>query len=399
MTRRRTWIRTARTISTSVPRIVFCLQLNRTKTKGTLHSSSLLSSFLEVHIYDEETGNFYLHHDILLSAYPLSMAWMDCVPQPSTSTTGHRNSPLSLPHSLASGSFVAIGTFHPEIEIWNTDVLDALEPEAVLGGLVAGKRRTLKPGSHRQAVMGLSWNREYRNVLASSSADSTVKLWDVTSQHCMLTLNYHKDKVPVVHFHPVEANILLTASYDRVCAVTDGRSPSNGTWIGIPAKPESAAWDLAAPYCFFVSTERGEAFRFDVRQTAAPLFQQQLHEGPCTALALNPAAPSLCASAGEDGLVRLWSVESAGLRPVAERNVGLGSVFACSFYESAPYLLAACGTSQDLCLWDVREVDALKGVFEAGEEAAAAGEAEKLAFEASEKATGTLNDIGKKKRN
>lgn len=293
---------------------------------------------------------------------------------------------------------MAIGTFHPEIEIWNTDVLDALEPEAVLGGLVAGKRRTLKPGSHRQAVMGLSWNREYRNVLASSSADSTVKLWDVTSQHCMLTLNYHKDKVPVVHFHPVEANILLTASYDRVCAVTDGRSPSNGTWIGIPAKPESAAWDLAAPYCFFVSTERGEAFRFDVRQTAAPLFQQQLHEGPCTALALNPAAPSLCASAGEDGLVRLWSVESAGLRPVAERNVGLGSVFACSFYESAPYLLAACGASQDLCLWDVREVDALKGVFEAGE-AAAAGEAEKLAFEASEKATGTLNDIGKKKRN
>ena len=151
---------------------------------------------------------------------------------------------------------MAIGTFHPEIEIWNTDVLDALEPEAVLGGLVAGKRRTLKPGSHRQAVMGLSWNREYRNVLASSSADSTVKLWDVTSQHCMLTLNYHKDKVPVVHFHPVEANILLTASYDRVCAVTDGRSPSNGTWIGIPAKPESAAWDLAAPYCFFVSIGR-----------------------------------------------------------------------------------------------------------------------------------------------
>ena len=293
---------------------------------------------------------------------------------------------------------MAIGTFHPEIEIWNTDVLDALEPEAVLGGLVAGKRRTLKPGSHRQAVMGLSWNREYRNVLASSSADTTVKLWDVTSQHCMLTLNYHKDKVPVVRFHPVEANILLTAGYDRVCAVTDGRSPANGTWLALDANPESAAWDLAAPYCFFVATARGDALRFDVRQTAAPLFQQRLHEGPCTALALNPAAPALCASAGEDGLLRLWRAEPAGLRPVAQRDVRLGSLFACCFYESAPHLLAACGASQDLCLWDVREVDELKGLFEDAQPAPA-GEAEKLAFEASEKATGTLNDIGRKKRN
>ena len=127
---------------------------------------------------------------------------------------------------------MAVGTFRPEIEIWSTDVIDAMEPDCVLGGLVDNKKRTLKPGSHRQAVMGLSWNREYRNVLASSSADTTVKLWDVTTQKCMMTLNFHKDKIPVVQFHPVEANVLLTASYDRVCAVTDGRSPNNGTWLG-----------------------------------------------------------------------------------------------------------------------------------------------------------------------
>jgi hypothetical protein len=33
------------------------------------------------------------------------------------------------------GSFVAVGTFHPSIEIWNLDVIDSLEPSAVLGGI------------------------------------------------------------------------------------------------------------------------------------------------------------------------------------------------------------------------------------------------------------------------
>ncbi|KAK8791164.1 hypothetical protein WA158_005795 [Blastocystis sp. Blastoise] len=100
-------------------------------------------STLEVHVYDEESGNFFLHHDFILPAFPLSMAWLEC--SPSQDPSG-----------------ALLGTFQPGIEIWDCDLMDAIEPECTLGGLVEGKERTLKPSSHTLAVMGLSANKIYK---------------------------------------------------------------------------------------------------------------------------------------------------------------------------------------------------------------------------------------------
>jgi WD40 repeat protein len=89
-----------------------------------------------------------------------------------------------------SGSFGAVSTCEPEIEVWNLDVIDALQPVLVLGGhsgdvsgvapeLQSEKRRNkqgFKEGSHRDSVLALAWNSTFRNALASGSADRTIKV-------------------------------------------------------------------------------------------------------------------------------------------------------------------------------------------------------------------------------
>lgn len=163
---------------------------------------------------------------------------MDCHPGSSSS-------------SGSKGNMVAIGSMDPGIEIWDLDVADAVEPAAVLGGIepaaaaeaaaaAGGKsakkkakqkakkkaekaEKQLRPGSHSDAVLGLSWNRQYRNVLASASADGTVKVWDVAAQKCEHTLSHHSGKVQAVAWNPAESPVLLTGSFDRTAALVSLR--------------------------------------------------------------------------------------------------------------------------------------------------------------------------------
>jgi periodic tryptophan protein 1 len=183
------------------------------------------------------------------------------------------------------GNFCAVGTFDPAIEIWNLDVVNALEPSCILGG------KQEKSDSHTGAVMTLSWNQVHKHVLASGSADNTVKLWDVsiagTSDNNNKSANagtfkHHKDKVQSVVWHPVEATILATGSYDRTVALLDARDSNKKSIksVVIPADCEALAWDPFRPENLTVACENGTVITWDVRKfaTKTPLWSLDVSE-------------------------------------------------------------------------------------------------------------------------
>ena len=381
-------------------------------------------SLLEVHVYenpdfkgnedqDEYEGNLYVHHDTLLPAMPLCLEWGDARPSTSKGDT--------------KGNFVAVGTMDRHIEVWDLDLVDGLFPEAILGNdidaegqtngeaplqnesnearspsLVAeddtstpadklalpspSKKKKKKakdiyalhsaplatlPHSHTDSVLSLAWNRTHRSLLASSSADGTIKLWDIASPTCqsaIRTFELHGGKkVQSIQWNPREPTVLLSGAWEGGIQIFDTRNPdaSIGCTLPGPAKTdvESVHWDphSSTGAEFFVATGKGQVLYYDSRNLQKALWTLDAHDGPVAALDVNDFIPGCIITGGIDKQTKVWSVSSSNrstgekktaITLVASRDFGVGKVFTTLWSPDDPTTVAIAGSNARLNVWD-----------------------------------------------
>ncbi|PRQ47519.1 putative transcription factor WD40-like family [Rosa chinensis] len=311
-------------------------------------------SQLEIWLYTEtEDGepDVYVHHDIIISAFPLCTAWLDC--------------PLK---GGDKGNFIAVGLMgEPTIEIWDLDIIDEVQPCVVLGGIAEKKKKKgkktsikYKEDSHTDSVLGLAWNKEYRNILASASADKQVKIWDVATGKCNITMEHHTDKVQAVAWNHFAPQVLLSGSFDHSIVLKDGRVPTHSgyKWT-VTADVESLAWDPHTEHSFVVSLEDGTVQGFDIRAATSaptseskPSFTLHAHDKAVCGISYNPLAPNLLATGSTDKMVKLWDLSNNQPSCIASMNPKAGAVFSISFSQDNPFLLAMGGSKGKLEVWD-----------------------------------------------
>lgn len=336
-------------------------------------------SHLEAWIFEEEGedgdhGNLYVHHDIMLPSFPLALCWMDWVPRS---------------NGTQKGNLVAVSTFEPAIELWNLDMIDVVEPVGVLGGIdipleeafdvsnpddvdkkakkkASRKKKkqvdsqahpSFRAGSHEDAVMSLSWNNLHRNILASGSADNTVKVWDLQKLACICTGKHHTGKVQSVAWSPTDGNRLLTGSYDKTAAVVDTResSQSKNVW-NLSADVEQCAWDIHNPQYFVVSMEDGSVNYYDTRQgkKGKPLWRLAAHSKPVCSVSFCWGCTSLMATSSIDKTVKFWDISDNKPELVSTIQPKQGALFAATFCKDQPFLFAAGGEKGSMKVWDIR---------------------------------------------
>ncbi|KAI9808936.1 MAG: hypothetical protein M1826_004009 [Phylliscum demangeonii] len=336
---------------------------------------------LEVYVYEDGSDSLYVHHDVMLPAIPLCVEWLDiAVAKADVDRT-------------AKGNFVAVGTMDPDIEVWDLDIVDCMYPNAILGegadedepaplseGPGKTKRKKRKRGTkanerhHVDAVLSLAANRQHRNLLASASADQTVKLWDLHTRQCARSYRHHTDKVCSIAWHGRTSTVLLSGSYDRTVVAADMRAPDAVVprW-GVESDVEEVRWDPHHEHLFYVSTENGVIHHHDLRTAPAspgqckPIWTLQAHHAAVSSFDLNPLVPGYLATGSADKEVKLWKVAGGGGGPsmVVSRNLDVGKVLSTVFAPDpqVSFRLAVAGSKGLVHVWDTSTNAAVRRAF------------------------------------
>ncbi|WFD04091.1 rRNA-processing protein [Malassezia obtusa] len=348
-------------------------------------------SMIEAYLYSAQDQNLYVHHDLLLPAFPLHLEWLDYAPAPVDEGDAAQRRVAG-----TMGNFVAVGTMEPEIEIWDMDTIEGVYPDAVLGRRGAtraldgpagtGKKKRKQPKArvpnaeyHVDAVLSLSWNRRVRHLLASASADATVKIWDLSrpstgeTSAALRSFSGHTDKVQSVAWQVSGAGVargsenpavLLSGSYDKTIRVFDTRMPEQALVAGIGADVEAVRWNGWRDQSFVVAMENGVVQGFDARMLSPTLthdaaqYTLVAHDGACTALDVSPHLPGCLVTGGTDRQVKVWSVDEAdagkprSINLVAGRDLDVGKVFTVSFSPNDALTVAVGGSNGKLQLWE-----------------------------------------------
>jgi len=206
--------------------------------------------------------------------------------------------------------------------------------------------------SHRSAVTTLAFDKSGVR-LASGSKDTNLMVWDLVAESAIVKLRGHKDQITGLQFLEPEPQREIGEDGEELATVAS--NSSEGFLLSTGKDALIKLWDLASKHC--IETH--------VAQT----------NGECWSLGITPDA-SGCITAGNDGELKVWSIDAVGLynfstqvndagdrRFLHDRGVlhrqGKDKALEVIFHPRQDYF-AVHGSEKAIELWRIRTEDEVR---------------------------------------
>ena len=285
------------------------------------------SSSLEVHIYEEEKFNVYVHHELRLNSFPVALEWLCC------------DFNKAEGDSYLKANIAVVGLMNSAIELWDLDVLEVIEPLAVVGNA----------DGHADSVTNLAIHPSRANVLASSSADRSIKFWDLQKNKEVARLS-EMAQVPQNVVWDLESEACLhTYSSDNVVRTIDARVPKVVSHLKAKFAIENIAVSPVCPQLIFVACEDGSVRTVDKKSNKVMSeLTAKIHKEAMTSIVCNQAGHLVSNSL--DGSVAVLSV--ADLSILATQETDCKKLFGSSIHPESQHLFACGSEIGEVVFWD-----------------------------------------------
>lgn len=225
---------------------------------------------------------------------------------------------------------LATATSDNRINLWCLVTLQLLAPLA----------------GHADTIWRLAYSPD-DTLLASTSADGTVRLWEVNSGLPVMILpRNHANWVWSIAWSP-DGSRLATGGSDARILVWDAAEAAAS------AKRLTELTQRAAEDPSWAATAAMEANR--VAEVSVPLVYWQAHEKSVHELVFAPSEQSMIVSVGAEGSIAVWDGESGAMDC---RLMGhIGAVTCVSISPVNSELIATGGEDHTVRMWDLRDVE------------------------------------------
>jgi WD40 repeat protein len=249
--------------------------------------------------------------------------------------------PRNVARAIYEPYYLAAGSFDGTVRIW------ALTPDAP-GSMSANLVFTLR--DHTGAVNAVAYSPA-ENILASASADKTIRIWNPRTGQALLTLTGHTSEVTSIAFS-ADGRYLISGSRDLTVRVWDVMARNPNALLSLLSGPRNLVNAVAfSPDNRFLVAGTGDYSLhiwnqgFVARQRLTTLSG---HQARVRGVAYSPDGIHLASGDGA-GVVRIWDVRTG--ETVRELGPAGETVWNLAYSPDGQYLIT-CAADNNAYVWN-----------------------------------------------